>query len=92
MLNFPKVSLREPWASWGFNPIANKTWLAARSFEEQKGRVAVLSPGESRTFELSMEVHPDAASLRAAEAAVAKLQQGVTPEVLRQPASEWSPT
>ena len=61
-----------------------------RSFEKEQGRVAVLAPGESREFEIAIEAHTDAASVKAAEGAVAKLQQGHTPEVLKQPDPEWS--
>ena len=73
----------------GLEPAIN--FPNARSFEQEKGRVAVLAPGESRSFEVSLEVHPDAAGVEAAERAVAGLQQGVTPEILPQPAPEWSP-
>lgn len=61
-----------------------------KSFEKQKGRVAVLSPGESREFEIAIEVHAGAAAVRAAEEAVAKIQQGSAPEVLQRPNPEWS--
>ena len=61
-----------------------------KSFEKQQGRVAVLAPGESRSFEIAMEVHPDAASVKAAEEAVAKIQQSSATEVLEQPAPGWS--
>lgn len=61
-----------------------------KSFERQKGRVAVLSPGQARQFEIAVEVHADAASLQAARQAVAGIQQGTTPEVLRQPDPDWS--
>jgi len=73
----------------GLEPAIN--FPNARSFEKEQGRVAVLAPGESRSFEVSLEVHPDAAGVEAAEQAVAKLQQGVTPEILPQPSPEWSP-
>ncbi|HUT91160.1 MAG TPA: aldose 1-epimerase family protein [Thermoguttaceae bacterium] len=73
----------------GLEPAIN--FPNAKSFEKERGRVAVLAPGESRSFELSLEVHPDAAGVQAAEQAVAKLQQGVAPEILRQPSPEWSP-
>lgn len=62
-----------------------------KSFEKQQGRVAVLAPGESRNFQITLEVHPDRSSVTAAEQAVAKLQEGLTPEVLRQPHPEWTP-
>jgi galactose mutarotase-like enzyme len=61
-----------------------------KSFEKQKGRVAVLEPGESREFEISIEVHTEAAAVEAAEQAIAKIQQSCTPEVLDRPNPEWS--
>ena len=60
------------------------------SFEKEKGRVIVLEPGQSRTFEVGMEVHADGASVAAAKKAVARLQQGVTPTVLSGPNPDWS--
>jgi len=72
----------------GLEPAIN--FPNARSFEKEKGRVAVLEPGESRTFEITMEVHADAAGVAAAEAAVAEIQKGVEPEILQEPNPEWS--
>jgi galactose mutarotase-like enzyme len=73
----------------GLEPAIN--FPNTRSFEKEKGRVAVLQPGESRTFQITLEAHPDAASVAAAEQAIANLEQHVTPEVLRQPNPDWSP-
>ena len=61
-----------------------------KSFEKQMGRVAMLAPGESRTFEVAIEAHADAHAVEAARAAVAKLQEGIVPEVLDQPEPDWS--
>jgi hypothetical protein len=61
-----------------------------RSFEKQQGRVIVLDGGESRTFELTIEAHGDAAAVSAAEQAVAALQGKATPEVCSQPDPHWS--
>ncbi|MFH1923602.1 MAG: DUF4432 family protein, partial [Planctomycetota bacterium] len=72
----------------GLEPAIN--FPNVRSFEKEQGRVAVLAPGESRTFELSMEALPDAPGVQAAEQAVAQLQQGATPTVLQQPDPQWS--
>jgi len=72
----------------GLEPAIN--FPNARSFEKEKGRVAVLEPGESRIFEITMEVHADAAGVAAAEAAVAEIQKGVEPEIRQQPNPEWS--
>jgi galactose mutarotase-like enzyme len=61
-----------------------------RSFEKEKGRVIVLAPGEKRRFEVAIEAHPDAASVAAAEKAVAAIQGNVAPEVCRQPDPDWA--
>jgi galactose mutarotase-like enzyme len=62
-----------------------------RSFEKEKGRVAILAPGESRRFEVSIEAHADIAAVAAAEKAVAAFQGSVTPEICRQADPHWSP-
>jgi galactose mutarotase-like enzyme len=62
-----------------------------KSFEKEKGRVAVLAPGETRRFEVSIEAHGDAAAVATAEKAVAALQGSVAPEICRQPDPQWSP-
>lgn len=72
----------------GLEPAIN--FPNVKSFEKQQGRVAVLPPGESRQFELTIEAHGDAGSVSAAEGAVAKIQQSSTPEVLAQPDPKWS--
>jgi len=72
----------------GLEPALN--FPNTKSFEKEKGRVVTLGPSESRTIELTLEGHPDAESVAAAEQAVAKLQEGVTPEILDQPDPEWS--
>jgi len=61
-----------------------------RSFEKQQGRVIVLAGGESRTFELTIEAHGDAAAVTAAEKAVAAIQGKAMPEVCSQPDPHWS--
>jgi hypothetical protein len=63
-----------------------------KSFEKRMDRVAVLAPGESRTFEVTLEVQRDAAAVRAAAAAVEALQGTVAPELLAQPNPAWSGT
>jgi hypothetical protein len=72
----------------GLEPAIN--FPNVKSFEKAKGRVAVLAPGESRQFEVAIEVHADAAAVQATEQAIAKIQQGTTPEVLKQPNPDWS--
>ena len=61
-----------------------------KSFERRAGRVAVLMPGQSRTFELEIEPLADADAVRDAAAAVAALQRGTVPEVLPSPDPAWS--
>jgi hypothetical protein len=73
----------------GLEPATN--FPNVRSFEKQQNRVVVLPPGASRSFELTLEVHPDAASVAAAEQAIVGLQQGVQPQVLDKPDPQWSP-
>ena len=62
----------------------------ARSFEEKKGRVVTLQPGESRVFEIELTAHCDAASVEAAEKDVASIQAETKAEILTQPNPEWS--
>jgi len=61
-----------------------------KSFEKQQGRVITMEPGASRTFELSLEVHPNAASVAEAEAVVAAIAGNTKPEVLGLPDPGWS--
>jgi hypothetical protein len=52
-----------------------------RSFEQRQGRVVSLKPGESRAFDLAIALHPDAASVQAAEQAIAGLQAKTAPTI-----------
>jgi hypothetical protein len=61
-----------------------------KSFEKRAGRVAVLMPGQSRTFELEIEPLADADAVRDAAAAVAALQRGTVPQILPSPDPAWS--
>lgn len=61
-----------------------------RSYEKEQGRVAVLRPGESRTYEVTLEGHPTAAAVKAAEQAIAAIQGSTKPEILGQPQAGWS--
>jgi hypothetical protein len=60
-----------------------------KSFERERGRVAVLPPGASRSFEIEMEVYADRAGVSAAEKAIDALRQSKT-EILDRPDPEWS--
>jgi hypothetical protein len=72
----------------GLEPATN--YPNERTFEESKGRVIGLAPGESRAFEWTLEAHPDAKSVAAAKQAIAKLQAAQKPEVLTAPDPDWS--
>jgi hypothetical protein len=61
-----------------------------KSFEREQGRVIALAPGESRSFQVTLEIHPDAAGVAEAKHAVAGLQEGIAPEICPQPDPEWS--
>lgn len=61
-----------------------------KSFEKEKGRVIALAPGESRQFELTLEVLTGRDAVTAAEKAVADLQHGKPPIILQQLSPEWS--
>jgi len=61
-----------------------------KSFEKAQGRVAALAPSASRTFEITLEALGDRSAVEAAASDVAKLQEGVEPEVLEAPDPIWS--
>lgn len=73
----------------GLEPAIN--FPNVKSFEKAQGRVAMLAPGESRKFELDFEIHAGRESVDAAAASIAKLQQGVSPQILASPKEGWSP-
>lgn len=62
-----------------------------RDFEKKHGRVAVLEPGESRRFSITLEVHPDPASVSQAQGEIKRLSQGVDSIIEREPWPDWSP-
>lgn len=72
----------------GLEPAIN--FPNRKSFEKEKGRVAQLAPGKSRTFELAIEVHATAESVAGAKEAIAALQKRVSPQFLSHPDPEWS--
>ena len=61
-----------------------------KSFEKKQGRVIELAPGESRHFQLTLEVLANRNAVLTAEKAVAELQHGVTPIICPQLAPGWS--
>ena len=60
-----------------------------RSYEKAQQRVVVLEPGESRSFDVRIEVHTDAAQVERVEMAIAKLQSGSEPRFCDQPQPGW---
>jgi hypothetical protein len=60
-----------------------------RSFEARQGRVAKLSPGETRSFEIAIDVHASQSSIAAAEAEIARLQSAANPRIERESPADW---
>jgi galactose mutarotase-like enzyme len=61
-----------------------------RSFEKEHGRVLVLEPGESRSFEIELIIHDSSSAVNAAIAEVDSLQSGVAPRIQPDPKPDWS--
>ena len=61
-----------------------------RSFEEGSGAGGRLVRARGRCFQVTIEAHPDAASVASAQRAVAAIQAGVTPEVCHKSDPHWS--
>jgi hypothetical protein len=61
-----------------------------RSFEAVQGRVVPLQPGETKVFELALEILGSTEEVQAAESAIAELQAGRQPQVFDQPQAAWS--
>ena len=60
-----------------------------RSFEGQQKRFVKLTPGESVSFEVDLDILPDAAAVIAAEKAIAALQGDAKPQVFTAPQPGW---
>lgn len=60
-----------------------------RTHEGQQGRTVKLAAGGKAVFELQLEVHPTAAAVAQAEAAIAALQAGVALRIFDQPQPGW---
>lgn len=97
-LNYPVAQL-PCFSLWKNTPLAADGYVTGlepgtnypnpRSFEKKQSRVVTLKPGGSVRFEVAIQAHGDAAAVQQAEAAVAKLQQGVKPQVFREPQPGW---
>jgi galactose mutarotase-like enzyme len=61
-----------------------------RSFETTKNRVVKLLPGETKTFDLALEVHSTPEELTLVETAIAEIQAGKTPKIFDTPQTAWS--
>ncbi|HEY1785098.1 MAG TPA: aldose 1-epimerase family protein [Pirellulales bacterium] len=72
----------------GLEPSTN--FPNPRSFEGARGRVVKLAPGETASFDVSLTIHADRASVAAAEQAVAAVAAGCTPHVFQTPQRNWS--
>ena len=72
----------------GLEPAIN--FPNPKSFEAQQGRVAKLAPGESRSFEIDLDLHDGADAVSSAEAQVKQLQDGTDPVILDAPDPGWS--
>ena len=73
----------------GLEPCIN--FPNVKSFEKAQGRVAVLAPGETRRFEIEMEIHDTAESVRRARETIAQWQRGAQPKIHDRPRADWSP-
>jgi len=73
----------------GLEPATNFPNL--KSFERKQGRVLGLAPGETHTARVEIEVHSTPQEVLTAEKAIAALQEGREPHVLRRPQPKWSP-
>lgn len=61
-----------------------------RSFEATKSRVVRLAAGQTKVFDLTMEIHGSPEEVSTAEAAVEEIQAGREPKVFDKPQSAWS--
>lgn len=61
-----------------------------RSFETVKGRVVKLTPGETKSFDLGIEIHSTPEELTLVETAIAEIQGGRPQKVFDTPQTAWS--
>ncbi|RIK78239.1 MAG: DUF4432 domain-containing protein [Planctomycetota bacterium] len=60
-----------------------------RSFEQKHGRTVRLEPGETRAFEIGLEVHDSAAAVEHSAGIIRELQSAASPLVHRDPPTDW---
>jgi len=61
-----------------------------RTYEESQGRVLMLKPGETRSFDVRLEIHGTPKDVEAATTAITAFQGGVRPRVFDKPQKGWS--
>lgn len=71
----------------GLEPCIN--FPNPKSFEKQHGRVAILAPGEARSFTIRLAALGTADEVANARAAIEKLQQTRAPEIHPRPTEDW---
>ncbi|MEK6249682.1 MAG: aldose 1-epimerase family protein [Planctomycetales bacterium] len=74
----------------GLEPATN--FPNQRSYEAQQDRVVELAAGQTKSFHLALQYHPDADSLQAAEGEVRALTDGKEPLIHTAPRSGWTPS
>jgi hypothetical protein len=60
-----------------------------RSYEGEHKRVVKLAPGGKQIFDVTLEIHSTDAEVKAAEAAVAKIQGDKEPKIFTEPQEGW---
>lgn len=60
-----------------------------RSFEQRQERTVRLEPGETRAFEIGVDVHASAAAVERSTALIRELQSAASPLVHRDPPTDW---
>ncbi len=60
-----------------------------RSFEQAQQRTVHLEPGQTKTFDVAIELHASNSAVQDAEARIARLQAAHTPTIHKTPPAEW---
>ena len=62
-----------------------------RKFERERGRVVKLSPGQTYTAAIRLEVHDSAQAVRSVETEIERIQSQKAPVLHREPVAKYSP-
>jgi hypothetical protein len=100
VLRYPKAQL--PCFTQWKNPVGEREGYVtgmepginfpnSKTFEREKGRVAVLEPGASRSSDVTIEIQDSSAGVAAVAAEVKSLLAGRTTQVHPRPIAAWSP-